>query len=51
MRKCIRLIIGSLLLISALSSSGCSEETGVGISVAVPVGNNDSGSVSADRWY
>ncbi len=51
MRKAIRFGARFVLLLCALSTSGCSNEVGVGISVGVPVGNHGHMSVGASRWY
>lgn len=51
MRKSIRFAAQLFLLVCALSTSGCSSEVGVGISVGVPVGNHGYMSVGTSRWY
>jgi predicted small secreted protein len=51
MRRITRLTIQFLLLLCALSTSGCSDEVGVGISVGVPVGNYEHTSVLTSSWY
>ena len=51
MRKPFRFTAWLVLLICAVSSSGCSEEVGVGISVGVPVGHQAGMSVGTSGWY
>ncbi len=51
MRKGIRFAAQLVLLLCALSTSGCSNNVGVGISVGVPVGNHGYMSVGTSRWY
>lgn len=51
MRRVVRVTAWFLLLLSALSISGCSGNVGVGVSVGIPIGNHGYMSVGTSRWY
>lgn len=50
MRKLIRFIALSAVILTSLSLAGCSGNVGVGLSVGVPIGNHGYMSVGGTRW-
>lgn len=52
-KKTIRAIAFSSLILASLALTGCSGNVGVGLSVGIPVGNHGYMSVgtSTGRWY
>ena len=50
MRKTIRKISVTAVLMTSLLLAGCSGNVGVGVSVGVPVGNHGYVSVGGTRW-